>query len=208
MALTTLLGSAQLAVQDALSAALETDGGVMRVPNFIVVSIRREAFLSQYRGPLTTERERFRRELGDGVRTFLASHGWRVAGAGGTVVNVLLRSLREDCAVQVRTVNALCDLEISDDRGIRSESVRHSPAAVGRAHNPHPRGFVAVHDESRLWSREHLVLTYADLHLMARLVGRNPTTLNGDSLGDAEVELHSGDVIRCGKCEIVVKRVE
>jgi hypothetical protein len=205
MALTTLLGSAQLAVQDTLAGLLDSE---MRVPNFIVVSLRRESFLAQYRGAMTTERERFRRELADGLKSFLASHGWRIAGTGTPVVNVMLRSLHDECAVQARVVDSLYELEINDDRGIRTVGVRHNPATAGRAHDPHPRGFIAVHDESRLWSREHLQFQYADLHLRLHLRGRNPTTLNGDTLGDAEVEVRTGDRIRCGRCEITVQRIE
>jgi hypothetical protein len=207
MVLTTLLGRAQLMVQNAMTSGLTVVDGVPRVPNDIVVSLRRESFLQQYHGALTEERERFRRELHEGVRAFLASHGWRVGGTGSIVINVLLRAITEECVVQVRTVDRLFDLLITDSGGSRTVPVRYSPATVGRAHDSHTRGFIPVQDESRLLSREHLHLTYSDLVLTMRLLGRNPTTLNGEAVGTAEVELHRGDLIACGRCTIEIGEI-
>jgi hypothetical protein len=204
MPLTTLLGTAQLAMQDALAGHLDLSNGMPRTPNFIVVSLRRDSLLQQYKGPLTQERERFRRDLEDGARAFLSSHGWRIGGTGSLVINVVLRAISSDCNVQARTVEWLYQLKVTDDNGSRDLPVRQAHAIVGRAHESHPRGFIPIHDSARVISREHLALTYSDLHLTLRLLGKNPTTLNGDTLGDAEMEVRQGDVIKCGKHEIVV----
>jgi hypothetical protein len=205
--LTTLFGTAQLALQEALRKNLDAADTTPRAPNFVVVTLRRERFLQEYRGELAVEIERFRRDLETAMRTFVDAHGWIVGGSGTALVNVLLRAIGEECTVDARIARAFYVLAINDDRGSREVEVGSNPTTIGRAHQPHPRGFVPVHDSLKLLSREHLLLTYGDRELHAKLLGRNPTTLNGAPLGADEVPLHEGDVIVCGSCEITLRNM-
>lgn len=214
MALTTLLGTAQLTLQNALSTAVDAGGAMPRVPNFVRLSLKREAFLRQYTGPLAEERERFRREIMEGARSYLAANGWRIGGTGTLVVNILLRAIETDCEVRLETLDALYTLGITDDEGKRSVPVKAAQTIIGREHEPHPRGFVALHDRTRVISREHLRLVYTDLELALHLLGANVTTLNGDRIGDGSgrepaegIKLHAGDVIACGRCQIVIENL-
>jgi len=120
------------------------------------------------------------------------------------VINMLLGSIAGECDVDARIARSFYTLAINDDRGARTVEVGSNPTIIGRAHQPHPRGFVPIHDSLKLISREHLLLTYHDLALSANLLGRNPTTLNGAPLGDGDAALGDGDLIVCGSCEIKI----
>lgn len=205
MALTTLFGTTQLALQDALARELDTRGPMPSVPNFVIVSIMRDRFLADNPGALDEERNRFRHDLEKGARSFLTANGWRVGGSGTFVLNVLVRTIDDDCTVQVRTLDRLYDLEIDDDSGTRTVAVKNLHATIGREHDSHSRGFVPVNDRARLFSREHIALVYQDLVLTCRLLGQNPTTLNGAALGPEQVQVHDGDTIRCGEVGIVIR---
>lgn len=212
MALTTLLGTAQLALQNALAGSVDVAAGVPRVPNVVTISLRREAFLRQYPGQLVEERERFRREITEAARAYLSANGWRIGGTGSLVVDILLRDIPVECDVRLGTLDALYELRIEDDEGSRGVPVKWPQTIVGRAHDPHPRAFVPVNDRAHVFSREHLILTYADRELTLRLLGRNVTTLNGTRIGEAEEEggglhLRDGDVITCGRCRIIVRNL-
>jgi hypothetical protein len=207
MALTTLFGTAQLALQEALASNLDTSGPTPRVPNFIIVSLRRDTFVAEHRGPIEEERVRFRRGLEEAAGQFMTAHAWRAAGTGALTLNVVFRSTDADCTVQARVVQYLYELSIRDDRGQRTVQVKANPAIIGRAHDGHPRGFIEVHDDARLISREHLMIRYADLALTVQLLGRNTTTLNGATLGTDPVPLHRGDVVECGRCRIEVAQL-
>jgi hypothetical protein len=161
LALTTLFGTAQLALQDALARGLDRSGPTPKAPNFAIVSLRRERFLADNPGALADERKRFRHDLDAAVKSFLVANGWRIGGTGTMHINTLLRA--------------------------------------------HSRGFVAVKDGARLVSREHIALVFEDLTLTARLLGRNPTTLNGEPLGADEVTMHDGDTIACGHVRVTVR---
>jgi hypothetical protein len=204
LALTTLFGTAQLAIQDALARQLDSSGSMLRVPNYIVVSLRRDRFQSDNPGELAEERARFRTDLEAAVKSFLVANGWRVGGTGTLILNVVLRAINQDCVVVARTVDRLYELEITDDAGIRTVAVKNVRATIGREHDAHTRGFIPVQDGARLVSREHLLLSLDDLTLTCRLLGMNPTTLNGTPLGPEEVPLHNGDVIECGNVRVVV----
>lgn len=204
MALTTLFGTAQLELQKRLAASIRQTNGGSTVPNFLVVSLRREDFQESYRGPLEVERTRFRQELEEAARGYVQANGWRIGGTGSIVVNVVLRSIPQPCQVEVRTVNHLYVLEIFDDRGIRQLPVRARSVRIGREHDAAPVGFIGLHDGSRGMSREHLRLRYADLQLYATLIGRNETTLNSQPMDETEVQLHQGDEIACGSIKMVI----
>ncbi len=203
MALTTILGTAQLAVQRALADHVSLDGAQPTVANFLVVSLRREEFRAAY-GADESEIERVRNELDRAAREFVVANGWRVGGTGTLVVNLLVRSIPETCQVQLRTVDHLYRLEVHDDRGIRAVAVRSPRVHLGRAHDGAPAHFIAVHDASKTLSRDHLVFTYADLQLRCHLIGRNETTLRDVAMGSQEVTLHVGDSIACGRVSVVV----
>ena len=207
MQLTTLFGTAQLALQQALLRNLDAAGSTPRAPNFITVTLRRETFVGEYQGEASDELARFRRDLESALRTFVNAHGWGIGGSGTLVLNILLRSIPDACEVDARIERSFYELVVEDDRGKRTVQVGSNPAIVGREHEFPPRGFIPLHDRSRLLSREHLRLTYADLSLRARFLGRNPTTLNGTPLGEDEVELHNGDLIACGSCRITVGKL-
>jgi hypothetical protein len=199
---TTLFGTAQLALQDALRKNLDAASTTPRAPNFVIVSLRRESFVLEYEGELQNEITRFRRDLDAAMRSFISAHGWGIGGSGTVVIHILLRSMVEACEVQAEIARSFYELEIQDDRGKRTVPIGSNPAIIGRAHDPHPRGFVPLHDALRLVSREHLLLTYTDLHLRARVLGRNLTTLNGAPMGDAEIDVRNNDLIACGACSI------
>lgn len=203
--LTTLFGTTQLALQHELRRKLDTSDLIPRAPNYIVVSLHHDKFIAEHRGEVMAEIERFRRDLENAMRAFLSAHEWAVGGSGNIVINIVLRGLDEPCIVEARIERSFYELLIDDDRGSRTVQVGSNPATIGRAHEPYPRGFVPVHDSLKLVSRQHLILTYRDLTLYARLLGRNPTTLNGAELGTDDVELHNDDVIVCGAVEIRVK---
>lgn len=205
MALTTLFGTAQLALQDAMAKRIDRSGAAPAVPNFAIVSLRRDRFHADNPGELEEERRRFRADLEQAVRSFLTANGWRVGGTGALVLNVVLRAISEDCTVQVRSVDRLYELEITDDGGKRTVPVRSARATIGREHDAHSRGFVPVRDGARRVSREHLQLHFEDLALGCRLLGQNPTTVNGTPLGDEPVQLHDGDTIECGHVKILVR---
>jgi hypothetical protein len=207
MLLTTLFGTAQLAMQEALSAGLDAITTTPRAPNFLVVTLRRDAFMAEHQGEIGDERERFRRELESAMRAYVASHGWIVGGSGTIFMNIMIENVEAECGVEARIVRSAYTLAVTDDRGRRPVPVGSNPTIVGRQHEPHPRGFVPLHDARKILSREHLILTYRDLTLAARLVGRNPTTLNGAPLTAAEVPLKRGDVIACGSCSIAVEEL-
>lgn len=204
LALTTLFGTAQLALQDALTRHLDSSGTVAKTPNFVIVSLRRDRFQSDNPGALAEERKRFRTDLDAALRSFITANGWRVGGTGTFVLNVVLRAISQDVIVQVRTVDRLYELEISDDNGRRTVPVKSLHATIGREHESHTRGFIPVHDGARLVSREHLSLVYEDLAVGCRLLGLNPTTINATALGSEIVSLHDGDVIECGHVTIAV----
>lgn len=198
MTLTSLYGTALLALQDALRREVSGSGGVPTVPNFAVVSIDRERFMADYGGTVADQVERFKRDLAGGVREFLAAHGWSVEGRGGVVINLLLRSMPEDCRVQVRRTPALFLLKVTDDQGERTVKVQRERLTVGREHENAPVGFLALRDGSGFWSRCHLEFRYADLQLTVTCLGKNPTTLNGDRLAAHPISLKAGDCIACG----------
>ena len=208
MLLTTLFGTAQLAMQEALSAGLDAITTSPRAPNFLVVTLRRDAFMAEHQVEIHDERERFRRELEGAMRSYVASHGWIVGGSGTIFMNILIENVEAECTVEARIARSVYTLGVVDDRGARSVPVGSNPAIIGRHHEPYPRGFIPLYDARKLLSREHLILTYRDLALTARLVGRNPTSLNGAPLGDAEIRLKRGDTIVCGTCSIRVEGEE
>jgi hypothetical protein len=207
MALTTLFGTVQLELQNALAAQLRVEGGSPTVPNFVVISLRRESFQSQHGDAGQKGVEAFRRDLHEAVSSYLNANGWRVGGTGHLVINLLLRSIPRDCTVQVRRTDALYKLRIRDDDGIRSVGVRAREAKIGRAHDPRPRDFIAVNDRSRMISREHFLLRYSDLALTGILLGRNPTTLNDQPLGNDPFPLRRGDRLGCGTVVVEVEEV-
>ncbi len=207
MQLTTLFGTAQLALQDALQRNLDAAGSTPRAPNFITVVLRRESFAREYTGEQHDEIARFRRDLEGALRAFVSAHGWSIGGSGTLVLNMLLRSIPAECEVEARIARSFYELVVEDDGGRRGVPVGSSPAIVGREHDFPPRGFIALHDRSRLLSREHLRLTYADLALRGKLLGRNPTTLNGAPIGDEEFVLKNGDLIACGSCRLTVEKL-
>lgn len=209
MALTTLFGSAQLALQDAILGNLERDGARVSAPNFITVSFKRTAWIREFGSDSNDLHERVRRDLQGAMRRFIESHGWPIAGSGVITLNVLIRSIDDDCRVQARVTRGLYELRIRDDRGARRLRISAECAMLGRPHTPEPRGFIALYDALRLVSREHLELRYRDLELRGRLLGRNQTTLNERSLAvGAEVALQRSDVVRCGTCELTIIEVE
>jgi len=202
--LTTLFGTTQLALQDALRRNLDAAGSTPRAPNFIVVTLRRESFAAENSGEDRDEIARFKRDLEGAMRAFVSAHGWSIGGSGTVVLNVLLRSIPEECEVQARIARSFYALAIEDDAGKRTVQVGSNPATVGRQHEFPTRGFIPLNDRQRLISRDHLLLTYSDLQLHARLLGRNPTTLNGTAMEETDVELHNGDIIACGSCNITI----
>lgn len=202
MPLTTLFGTTQLALQDAMRRNIDSSGGLSRAPNFIVARLRREDFLAEYPGRTADEIGRFKRDLESAMRSFAASHGWSIGGSGTVVVNVLLSDIAQQCDLQARIARSFYECSIQDDQGQRTVQIGSNPATVGRAHEFPTRGFIPVHDARRIVSREHLRLTYADLRLRALLLGRNTTTLNGTPMTADEVELKEGDIIECGSCRI------
>lgn len=204
MQLTTLFGTTQLALQDALRRNLDAAGSTPRAPNFVVVTLRRESFATEYPGEIQDEIARFKRDLEGVMRTFVEAHGWSIGGSGTVVLNVALRSIPGECEVEARIARSFYELMIEDDSGKRTVHVGSNPATVGRQHEFPTRGFIPLNDRQRVISRDHLLLTYSDLQLHARLLGRNPTTLNGNPMGESEVELHNNDVIACGSCKVTV----
>jgi len=204
MGLTTLLGTAQLDVQDAIRRGVS--GG--RAPNLVIVSLGRTAVNREFGADDTHIRSRMRREIESGVRRTIDAHGWIIGGCGDLSVNVLVRSI--DCAVSAsaHTVPSFAELRVQDDDGSRIAAMVTIQATVGREHRPQPPGFISLHDPSRTVSRRHLALCFEDLELRAHLVGRNPTTLNGNLFDNArEVVLSVGDIVRCGSCEISVAAI-
>ena len=208
VALTTLFGTAQLALQDALRRGLDAAASTPRAPNFVVVRLHRAAFAREFGWEPRQNVERLNRDLEKAALEFVAAHGWAVGGNGAVTVNVVLAESGADCAVEARTVQGLCTLEVTDDRGQRTVLVTGNPAIVGRAHEPCPRGFVALYDARKLLSREHLMLRYADLRLYCRKIGRNATTLNGMLMGPEEIQLAVGDTFVCSGMNILVRRIE
>jgi hypothetical protein len=209
VALTTLFGSAQLALQDAISSNLERVGLRVAAPNFVTVSLRRSLWLQEFGSGSSDYHERIRRDLEGAMRRFIESHGWSVAGSGVITMNVLIRTIDDDCHVQARVTRGLYEIRIRDDHGARPVRVSTERAVLGRPHSPEPRGFIPLYDGLRLVSREHIELRYRDLILQGHLLGRNPTTLNDRPfVVDADVPLQRGDVIRCGTCELTIIGVE
>ncbi|MBS1914293.1 MAG: FHA domain-containing protein [Bacteroidetes bacterium] len=202
--LTTLFGSAQLALQDAVRSGLDAAGSTPRIPNFIVVMLNREQFQAEFGWDVRENLGRIRRDLERALMEFMAAHGWGIGGSGTISLNVVLGDMAMPCSVEARIARSFFGVVINDDRGHREVAVGSNPTIVGRAHDGHPRGFVPVYDGRRLMSREHLHLTFTDLHLSVRNTGRNLTTLNGLPLGTEEVELHNGDRITCGSVSFTV----
>lgn len=207
MALTTLFGTVQLELQNALASQLQLENGSPTVPNFVVISLRRESFQKEHAGAVEKGLEHFRRDLDEAMRVYITSNGWRVGGTGHLVLNILLRSIPRECTVQVRRADALYRLTVNDDDGTRSVGVRGREARIGRAHDSQPRDFIPVNDSSRLVSREHLLLSYRDLVLTGSLLGRNPTMLNEQPLGSEPFQLRRGDRISCGRMIVVVEEL-
>ncbi len=205
MGLTTLLGTAQLAIQD----VLRKDVSAGRTPNVVIVSIGRAALQREYVEGEEEAKERMRRELEGSAARLMEAHGWTPGGCGVLSLAILVRSTHRDCQVLARTVNAFARLTITDDAGSRVVPLVTPRGLLGRDHKPIPPGFIPLHDSLRLVSRDHISLTYRDLELTATLHGRNPTTLNGHpmTLGTS-IALAQGDVIRCGSCEIAVNDIE
>lgn len=202
MSLTTLFGTTQLALQDAMRRNIDSSGGTSRAPNFIVARLRRDDFLAEYPGRIEDETARFKRDLESAMRSFAGSHGWSIGGSGTVVVNVLLEAIPQQCEVQAQVARSFYECSIEDDQGRRTVQVGSNPATIGRAHEFPTRGFIPIHDARRVVSRDHLRLTYTDLRLHALLLGRNTTTLNGAPMTTDTVELKHGDIIECGSCRI------
>lgn len=205
MGLTTLLGRARLDVQDALRRRLEE----RRAPNFIVVSLRRDAVRSEFGSIDDNVRTRFRREISSEVRRMLEAYGWITGGCGALSINILFRSIDTDCDVRARFVTSFARLRIHDDDGIRIVQLVGPSGRIGRDHRPLPPGFIPLYDSLRLISREHFELAYQDLELRGKLLGRNPTTRNGVSLETGQwFVMATGDVLRCGACELWIEHIE
>lgn len=204
MALTTLIGTAQLAAGRAAERGLRES---IEVPNLYRVSLGRAALVESYGDDFDGGVEQIRRSVEEGVTRLAEAHGWRVGGGGTIVVSIAVRSIREECDVEGEHARQLYRLTVTDDRGTRPLPVPLPTVTVGRAHEPHPRGFVPVYDATRLISRDHVQLRWRDGILAGLLIGRNPTTLNGHPLTpDSPVQLAEGDTIRCGNCAFVVDR--
>lgn len=203
MALTTIFGGVQLAVQKSLGAGLTVTSGIPYVDNLIVVSMRPERVAAEFVGGV----ESFRRELHSALTEFVAANRWSVGGTGAIVVNILLRTIPEEFIVRTLTVNSLFDLVISDAHGQRTLPIRRQNVVVGRDHQGAPSGFVPLHDSRKIVSRRHLELTYRDSILTALSVGRNPTSLNGSPLESVPVALRVGDTLSCSDCRISVAAI-
>jgi hypothetical protein len=125
--LTTLFGTTQLALQDALQRNLDAAGSTPRAPNFVTVTLRREAFIGEHEGEMNDELARFRRDLENGMRSFVSAHGWSIGGSGTLVLNLQLRSIPAECEVEARIARSFYEL-IVEDRGqdlfIREGSMR------------------------------------------------------------------------------------
>lgn len=204
MPLTTLFGSAQLALQDALRRNIDSAGGTVRAPNFVIATLPREDFLHEFPGAVEDAVARFKRELEGAMRSFVNAHGWSIGGSGMVVLNVQFGDAVRECGVRAWIARSFYALRIEDDAGGRIVQVGSNPTIVGREHDFPPRGFVALRDARRIISREHLRLHYADLRLHVRLLGCNPTMLNGVPMGEDEVEVSEGDVLECGSCRITI----
>lgn len=205
MGLTTLLGTAQLEMQDVLRKGVVR----RRTPNVLIVSLGRAALQREFGVADDEAKERFRRELERAAERLMEAHGWIPGGCGVLSIAILIRSSDRDCQVLGRTAPAFARLTINDDAGSRVVPLATTRALLGRDHKPIPPGFIPLHDSLRLVSREHVALTYRDLELGARLLGRNVTTLNDSTMtANAPVVLSPGDVIRCGSCEVVVNEIE
>lgn len=205
MQLTTTFGSAQLALQNALLKGIAHDSNHPVSPNFLLVSVNRERFAVDYPGDAEQQIRQFKAELSAAAQGYITSNGWRTGGTGSLIINLLLASIQEDCTVRARIVDPLYRLAITDGEGDRSIGVRRTHTTVGRAHQPHPPGFVAINDPDRIMSREHLQLTYSDLKLRVKLSGKNPTTLGNAPLGSDPQELNNGDIIICGRTRIELR---
>ncbi len=207
MALTTLFGTVQLTLQQAIGNGLTMRGGIPQAPNFAVVSVRRDRFVAEHRGPFAEEASRFRRELHQRAVEYVEASGWRFAGFGSFVMNFLIRTIPQDCLVQVRPAESLYDLSIVDGKGERQVAVKNTVIVVGRDHPERPGAFISLDDPERVVSRRHLSLEFADLTLKGKLLGRNPTTVNAVPITEPEFMLNNGDLIRCGGCGIRVVRI-
>ncbi|MCE2502745.1 MAG: FHA domain-containing protein [Chlorobi bacterium] len=197
MALVTQFGATTLAVQDALQDSVIVQNGDITVANVLIISLDREEFLRDHKSQDRAVIDRFRNRLREEIEVFCSDNNWSFSQP--LSLNILLRSLGNQCNVRAEHRDALYKLSIRDDSGERTVSVESPTVVLGRAHQEPPRGFVLVHDASRSFSREHALLTFRDLELVIRLLGQNPTYLNDSLLRkNSERGLAPGDMLRCG----------
>ncbi|KXK56279.1 MAG: hypothetical protein IPM61_11905 [Chlorobi bacterium] len=202
--LTTLLGTAQLATQEALRSAATLHEGRMIVPNFLTVTLNRHRFAEEWGTQQSGGLERFRLALLRAAMEFVESNQWRVGGFGRLVINLLLTDVDPDCGVDAIARRHLYQCLIHDDGGQRTVSIRHQEVVAGREHPNAPEFFVGLRDHTRQLSRQHLRFHYRDLQLTAQWIGSNPTTVNGTAMGAGWVVLAEGDELACGGCRIQI----
>ena len=206
MALVSQYGAAVLALQDGLRKSMITGerGGSPTVGNFLVISLDRGQFQKEWKGPVEEALDEFRALLKEEAERFVAANGWQFGDP--LSINLLLRS--HDASSQIRAEHRdhLYRLTLQDDRGTRDVLVSDPTTLLGRAHDTPPRSFISVHDASRSFSREHLLLRFRDLRLHLRLLGANKTEINDRVMeGGEEVILNEGDRIRCGAHTIICR---
>ena len=173
MALVSQFGATILAMQDALRKSVEGRGGVSRAANFLIVRLDRNRFFHDWKLPVEEALEEFRRLLHEEAERFALANGWSFSGI--LSIHLLLQGQEVPSLVRAEHREGLYRLAIRDDGGSRTIDVPHPTALLGRAHEGSPRSFIPVRDASRSFSREHLLLTFRDLVLHIRLLGRNRT---------------------------------
>ncbi|MCB0712035.1 MAG: FHA domain-containing protein [Ignavibacteriae bacterium] len=197
MALVSQFGAAILAMQDALRKSIDGKGTNPSVANFLTVWLNRDEFLKSWGLPLEESIEEFRSLLREDGERFVIANGWTFSGI--LSINILLRQQEVPSIVQAERRDLLYELKVRDDSGTRQITVSQPTSLLGRAHDSPPRSFLPIHDASRSFSREHLLLTFRDLKLNVHLLGRNKTEFNGNIVEvGSDFQFDPGDVICCG----------